>query len=192
MNALQKESSQKGLYGLMAVFEDPEALLTASQQAYQRGYRKMDAYTPFPVEGLYEALGLENDGIAPITLLGGMIGGGGGFFMQWYANVIDYPIRVAGRPDFSWQSFIPITFELTILCAAFGAAFGMLLLNRLPQLYHPVFIPKEFERATKDRFFLCLEAIDPLFQFQEAHYFLTHLQPEKVIIIKESGYPNED
>lgn len=155
------------IYGIMLEFNEPEPLVQASQKAYQEGFRQMDAFTPFPVEGLANSLGFKRDSVALITLLGGLGGGVFAFLMQWYCNVIDYPINVAGRPDFSWPAFIPVTFELTVLGAALSAAFGMLALNRLPKPWHPVFNLKEFSRASQDRFFLCIQSKDPLFNSQK-------------------------
>ena len=149
--------SLSGIYGVLAEFDQPEVLVRAAQAVQQAGYLKMDAYSPFPVEGLSEAVGFPRDRVALITLLGGCIGGLTGYFMQWFANVIDYPIIVAGRPYDSWPSFIPITFELTVLGASLSAAIGMLALNRLPKPYHPVFNSPEFLRASVDRFFLCVQ-----------------------------------
>lgn len=151
------------IYGIMLEFSEPEPLIEASKKAYQEGFREMDAFTPFPVEELAETLGFKRDGVALITLLGGFGGGVFAFLMQWYCNVIDYPINVGGRPDFSWPAFIPVTFELTVLGAALSAAFGMLALNRLPQPWHPVFNLEKFSQASRDRFFLCIQSNDPLF-----------------------------
>ena len=154
-------------YGILGEFEAPEPLIHAAEAAYASGYRQMDAFTPFPVEDLAEALGLRRERVALITLVGGLCGGTLAFTMQWYCNVIDYPINIGGRPDFSWPAFIPVTFELTVLGAALSAAFGMLALNRLPKPWHPVFNSPEFARASRDRFFICIHARDP------------HYDPEK-------------
>lgn len=150
-------------FGLMIEFDSPEKLLDAIKLARNAGYRCMDAYTPFPVPEIAEALELSNQGISLITLLSGITGGFIGYVMQWYANSIDYPINVGGHPYYSWPAYIPITFELTVLGASFGAALGMLGLNGLPKPYHPVFNHPSFSRASKDRYFLCVEARDPLF-----------------------------
>ncbi len=140
----------------------------------------MDAYAPFPVEGLPEALGRKPTRVPLIVLLGGIIGGLGGYFMEWYANVVSYPINIGGRPLNSWPSFIPITFELTVLGAALSAFFGSMALNKLPQPYHPVFNVPEFERASIDRFFLCIEAADPLFDLKTTRAFLEGMRPLSV------------
>jgi hypothetical protein len=159
----------------MAEFDRPEDLLGAAQQAYADGYRRMDAYTPFPVEGLAEALGLHRTRLPLVVLLGGIVGCIGGFGLQYYAAVIDYPLNIGGRPLNSWPSFVPVTFETTILCAALAAVLGMLALNGLPMPYHPVFNVPRFELATRDHFFLCIEATDPRFDRQGTRQFLERL-----------------
>lgn len=168
------------LYGIMAEFDDPDALLGAAQRARDAGYRRMDAYSPFPVEGLAEALDFRNTRVPEIVLAGGIVGGVGGFFMQWFATRIFYPINVGGRPLNSWPAYIPITFELTVLLAAFAALFGMLILNGLPQPYHPVFNAPDFQLASRDRFFLCVEAADPRFDRLGTTSFLLDLHPLRV------------
>jgi hypothetical protein len=150
-------------YGLLAEFDSPEALLAATRRAFAEGFRRMDAYSPFPVEGLSEALGFHRTRVPLIVLIGGLIGCVGGFVLQYWAAVIDYPINVGGRPLNSWPSFIPITFEVTILIAALFAFFGVLALNGLPMPYHPVFNVERFELASRNRFFLCIEAADSKF-----------------------------
>src|SRR4051794_39901869 len=164
----------------MAEFESHEALVDAARRTHAEGYRRLDAYSPFPVHGLSEALGRRKTRVPLIVLIGGMTGGLGGYFMQWYAMRIDYPFNIGGRPLHSWPAFIPITFELTILCAALSAIIGMLALNRLPEPYHPVFNVPEFRRASLDRFFLCVEATDPKFDFVGTRTFLEGLRPESV------------
>jgi hypothetical protein len=168
------------IYGLMAEFDRPEELRSAAQQAYAAGYRRMDAYTPFPVEGLAEALGLHRTRLPLVVLLGGIVGCIGGFGLQYYASVIDYPLNIGGRPLNSWPSFVPVTFETTILCAALAAVLGMLALNGLPMPYHPVFNVPRFELATRDHFFLCIEAADPHFDRQETRRFLECLGSREV------------
>ncbi len=163
---------QTELYGLLAEFEDADELLRATRAARERGYRKMEAYTPFPVVGLAELLEVRGRRLPLIVLAGGLLGGGGALFMQWYSAAVAYPLNVGGRPLASWPAFIPIAFELTILVAAFTTVLGMFALNGLPQPYHPVFNVAEFAEASLDRFFLCIEAEDPLFQRAETHDFL--------------------
>jgi hypothetical protein len=168
------------VYGLMAEFKTDRALLAAAQQAYGSGYRRMDAYSPFPIEGLAQALGRRRTAVPLIVLISGATGALGGYFMQWYAMAVDYKLNIGGRPLHSWPSFIPITFELTVLCASLSAVIGMLALNRLPQPYHPVFNVPEFARASVDRFFLCIESTDPLFEPAATRRFLETLNPVQV------------
>jgi hypothetical protein len=167
-------------YGLMAEFEDHEQVLEAARRAYEQGYRRMDAYTPFPVEGLAEALGRPRTVVPLVVLIGGICGGLGGYFMEWYAMAVDYPINVGGRPFNSWPAYVPITFELTVLGAAISAIIGMLALNRLPEPHHPVFNAPHFERASSDRFFLCIEADDAKFDVVATRRFLEGLEAESV------------
>ena len=168
------------IYGLMAEFASPEELLEAARRAFAAGFRKMDAYSPFPVDGLAEAIGFHRSRVPLIVLIGGILGCLGGFFLQYWVSVIDYPINVGGRPLNSWPSFIPVTFELTILSAAFAAVLGMLGLNGLPMPYHPVFNAPRFALASRDRFFLCIQSDDPKFHVQETRHFLESLSPREV------------
>jgi hypothetical protein len=179
------EYEEKTLYGLMAEFEEHEELLKATRRAYAEGYRRMDAYSPFPVEGLAEALGHENSAIPLFTLAGGIIGGLGAYFMEWIAMAKLYPLNVGGRPHNSWPNFIPVTFELTVLIASVAAFLGVFILNRLPHPHHPVFNVPEFERASIDRFFLCIEAEDPKFSVTETGKFLEGLKACKVTEVLE-------
>jgi hypothetical protein len=172
------------IYGLMAEFDTAGNLLAAARRAYAEGYRQMDAYTPLPVEGLAEALGFRKTRLPLIVLLGGLAGCLGGFFLQYYVAVLDYPINVGGRPLNSWPSFIPVTFELTILVAALSALFGLLVLSRLPMPYHPVFNVPRFELASRNRFFLCVEARDPRFDREGTRQFLRRLNPRGVYDVK--------
>ena len=165
-----------GTYGLMAEFVTHEELVRAAEKAHQSGFRKMDAFAPFPVEGLAEALGKKTR-LPMLVLIGGIIGGVGAYFMEWDASVISYPINIGGRPLNSWPAFIPITFELTVLGASLAAFFFSLGLNGLPKPYHPVFNVPGFERASQDRFFLCIEASDPLFNASTTREFLQSLNP---------------
>jgi len=162
-------------YGLLAEFEQSDELVAAAEQAYAAGYRMMNGYTPFPVHGLSEALHQPPSRLPLITLMGGLLGGSGAYFMMYYASVISYPINVGGRPLHSWPAFIPITFELTVLGAAFAAAFGMLALNGLPHPHHPLFNVPAFKLASRNRFFLCIQARDPHFDLAGTTQFLTSL-----------------
>jgi len=164
-------------YGWMAEFDRPDLLLSATRLAYQTGYRKMDAYTPLPIDGLEEALGEEKNWLPLLVLLGGMAGALGGFGMQYFANVIQYPLIIGGKPYNSWPAFIPITFELAVLAAAGMAVLGMLALNDLPTPYHPVFSVPRFELASRQAFFLCIESRDPHFDREKTREFLEGLKP---------------
>ena len=175
-----------GLYGIMAQFEEPEQLLKAAHQAYGAGYRKMDAYTPMPIDGLAEAIGFTRHWVSLVVLIGGLAGCVGGFTLLWWIAVIAYPHNVGGRPFVSWPMFIPITFECTILLAALSSALGMLAMNKLPMPYHPVFnVPSFSERASIDRFFLCIEADDPKFDRSQTRAFLEELGPEEVAEVEK-------
>ncbi len=176
-------TAKPSVYGLIAEFAQPEELLRATREAHARGYRMMEAYTPFPIEGLAEALGFHRNRMAEIVFLGGLAGGVGGFFMQWYSAVISFPIDVGGRPLNSWPSFIPITFEMTVLGAALAAVFGMLGLNGLPRPHHPVFNVESFALATRNRFFLCLQSRDPLFDTESAQRFLEEQHPKSISVV---------
>jgi len=168
------------MYGLIAEFENSESVLAAARRAYDEGYRRMDAYTPLPIEGLAEALGKDHTRMPLIVLLGGLTGCLGGFFLQYWIAVLDYPINVGGRPLNSWPSFIPVTFELTILLAALSAVIGLFAVCRLPRPYHPVFNVPQFEMATQNRFFLCIESRDSRFDAEETRRFLANLRAQGV------------
>lgn len=163
------------LYGLLAEFEKPEQLVAAARLAREAGYRRMDAYTPFPVHGLVEALGRKHTMVPFVTLMGGLMGGTSGFALQYWASKVAYPINVGGRPFNSWPAFIPVTFEMTILFAALSAVLGMLALNGLPMPYHPLFNEPRFALASRDRFFLCVEARDRRFDREETRKFMETL-----------------
>jgi len=173
------------LWGLMAEFENPAELVAAARRARQEGYIRMDAYTPFPVEELAEALGLRRTKLPLVVLAGGLVGLVGGYLLQYYAAVVDYPLNVGGRPFHSWPAFIVPTFEMTILGASFAAVLGMLGMNKLPQPYHPVFNAPRFALASRDRFFLAIEAKDPRFDHDQTWAFLTRLGPRVVMDVEE-------
>ncbi|PCJ64441.1 MAG: hypothetical protein COA73_04040 [Candidatus Hydrogenedentota bacterium] len=172
------ENNEPKPYGIIAEFDDPDALLDAAKQAYHAGYRKMDCYSPFPIHGLEDALGFPRTKLPWFTLVAGLTGAIGGFGMQYYASVVHYPYDIGGRPNFSWPAFIPVTFELNILFAAFTTGFVMLALNGLPRLNHPIHNAKNFERATSDRFFLCIECIDGQFDNNSTRTFMEGLSPQ--------------
>jgi hypothetical protein len=175
-----------GLHGLMAEFEEPEQLIAAANRAYAAGYRKMDAYSPMPVEGLAEAIGFKRNWVSLVVLIGGLAGCIGGFSLLWWICMVAYPHNVGGRPFNSWPAFIPITFECTVLLAALSSVIGMLAMNKLPMPYHPVFNVQSFaERASVDRFFLCIEATDPKFDLEQTRAFLLELNPEEVAEVEK-------
>jgi hypothetical protein len=161
----------------VAEFESPDQLLHAAHHTREAGYRSIDAFSPMPVEGLAEAVGFESTRLPLLVLLAGMFGAAAGFFMQWYANVLSFPLNIDGKPHNSWPAFVPITFEVTILCAALAATFGMLALNGLPTPYHPLFNVPRFAMATRGRFFLCIKARDKKFELRTTRQFLESLKP---------------
>jgi hypothetical protein len=165
------------VHGLMAEFESPSGLVEAATKARLAGYRKMDAYSPIPIEELNEALGLKRTRLPLLVLIGGILGGTAGFSLEAWSSAIAYPMNVGGRPLISWPQFIPVTFETTVLGAALTAFFGMWALNKLPQPYHPVFNVEAFSRASTDRFFLVIEASDPRFERTATGQFLENLHP---------------
>jgi len=173
------------IYGLLAEFDDPNALVAATTQAYREGYRRMDAYSPFPIEELHEALGGHHTRLPLIVLIGGLFGGLGGYALQYWTQAIAYPINVGGRPYHSWPAYIPVTFECTILAAALSAVLGMVALNGLPMPYHPVFNVPRFALASRNRFFLCIEARDPKFDVERTRRFLETLEPREVTTVAE-------
>jgi hypothetical protein len=160
------------LHGFTAHYETPEDLIEAAKKAREAGYSKLDALTPYAVEGLVEVLGQRDDRVPKIVLTFGVLGALSGFALQTYVSVFDYPLNIGGRPNLSWPSFIPITFECGVLAAALSALVGMLVLNGLPRPHHPIFDAPEIERATDDRFVLFIESEDPLFNASETREFL--------------------
>lgn len=172
------QPSQTGsLYGLMAEFAEPSDLVAAAKAAHAAGYRRLDAYSPFPIEEVSEAIGFHHTAMPFIVLFGGAVSGLLGFLMQYFIAVDSYPLNVGGRPLDSWPSFIVVTFEMTILGGALSGAIGMLAANGLPKPYHPVFNVAEFARASQDAFFLCIEARDPQFDRERTRAFLDALRP---------------
>src|ERR1700683_5466874 len=170
----------KRIYGLMAEFESPEEVLAAAHQTHDAGYRRIDAFSPIPVEGLAEAVGFDWTILPTLVFFGGLGGGLTGFGMCWYANVISFPLNIGGKPLNSWPMWIPITFELTILGAALFCVFGMLAMDGLTAPYHPVFNVARFALASRDRFFLLVRARHRRFDPVKTKEFLQSLQPREV------------
>jgi len=166
-------------YGLIAEFSSPAALLAAARSAHGAGYRRIEAYSPMPVEGLAEALEFDDHRISLLALVGGIVGGIGTFALQWFSVAVDYPLNVGGRTP-AWPGLVPSTFEMTVLGAALAAFLGTLLRSGLPRLYHPVFNEPGFAAASSDRFFLCIEAADARFDGQQTRAFLEQLHPTMV------------
>jgi hypothetical protein len=174
---MSNEAPAPALYGLMAEFETPDALVAAANTARLSGYRNMDAYSPIPIEEVSEAIGLKRTRLPRLVFLGGLLGGLSGYALEYWTMAVAYPMNVGGRAFHSWPQFIPVTFELTVLGSALTCFVGMWALNRLPQPYHPVFNVPEFARASTDRFFLVIEAADPRFDHEETTKFLKGLHP---------------
>jgi len=168
------------IYGIMAEFDSAQALLEAARKTHQAGYKKLDAYSPFPIEGLAEEIGFHHDAVPLVVLIGGLIGGGTGYLMQYWMAAVDYPLNIGGKPPHSWPAFIVITFEMTILFAGISAFLGMLALNGLPMPYHPVFNVPRFAFASKDRFFLIVFSSDKQYNAVETRRFLEGLEPRTV------------
>ncbi|MCC6623692.1 MAG: DUF3341 domain-containing protein [Deltaproteobacteria bacterium] len=177
--------TEKKTWGLLAEFETPQAIYTACESVRDEGFRHWDAHTPFPVHGLDRAMGVQPSKVPWIVLGMAVFGMLAGFTLQWWTTAIDYPIMIAGKPYFAWPAWIPVTFELTILFGAFGAVFGMFGLNRIPTFNHPVFNSERFARATDDRFFIAIEARDPLFDAKKTKKMLQKLGATHVEEVEE-------
>lgn len=175
----------EGTYGLLAEFDTPSELVVAAQAAYGSGYRRMDCYTPYPVEEAAEAIGFHKNRVSLVCLIGGLLGVAAMFSMETWISVWAYPLNIAGRPYYSWPAFVVPAYEWTILFAGLSAAFGMLAMNGLPQLYHPLFNAPNFRTgASADKFFLCLESTDPKFSLEETRAFLEGLAPISVVEVE--------
>jgi hypothetical protein len=168
------------IYGMIAEFDSAQNLVDAAHHTHEAGYLKIDAYSPFPVEGLAEAIGFHKNNVPLVVLIGGLIGGLSGYLMQYWISALSYPVNVGGKPYHSWPAFIVVTFEMTILFAGISAVFGMLALNGLPMPHHPVFNVPRFALATKDRFFLIVFSTDPKYSSSETRRFLESLGPRSI------------
>jgi len=173
--ASDRSRSPRNLYGLLVEFEDPNVMVAACRQVRDAGFKKWDAHTPFPIHGMDDAMGIRGTRLPLLILGGGLTGLSAALFMQWWMNAVDYPLVISGKPLFGLPASIPVTFELTILLSALATFFGMWGLNGMPRLYHPVFKNRRFRRATSDRFFIVIEAADPLFDLQETRAFVESL-----------------
>jgi hypothetical protein len=169
-----------GTYGIMAEFDSPTSLVEAAHRTHEAGYNKLDAYSPFPVEGLAEAIGFHKNSVPLVVLIGALLGGLSGYALQYWISAITYPINVGGKPYHSWPAFVVVTFEMTILFGGIAAVLGMLALNGLPMPYHPVFNVPRFAFATKDRFFLIVFSSDPKYSPTETRRFLESLAPRSI------------
>lgn len=178
----QKKSQREAhpLYGLLAEFETPEALLKAARGARSEGYEHIETYTPWPVEGLTEAMALPKSRVPPLAVIGGVLGCAGGYGLQCFASIWSYPWNIGGRPYYSWPQFIPVTFEITILFSSLIIFFAVFMLNGLPRPYQPVFNAPVFARASSDRFFLCIETEDARFNAEATQKFLRGLGAHEV------------
>ena len=174
----------KNIYGFLAEFDTATELVDAARAVREAGYRKTDAFTPFPLHEIDEALGIKRSILPVLVFCGGLVGLLSGLGLQWFVHVYDYPLIVGGRPFFSLPSFIPPSYELTILLAGFTAVFGMLFLNGLPQPYHPVFNVPRFALATREKFFLLIEAKDPKFDYEKTKSFMQSLNPQEVFDVE--------
>jgi hypothetical protein len=172
-------------YGLLAEFDTPDQILAAACKARDAGYKRMDAYTPYPMHEMTDALGQRHSRLAWLIFLGGLLGGSTGFALQTWCSTVAYPFIIADRPFYSWPAFIPVTFECTILGAALTAVFGMILLNGLPRPYHPLFNVDRFALVTQTKFFLCIESVDPKFNLSETRQFLESLGAKEVQEVPE-------
>ena len=168
-------------FGLLAEFADADALVAAAERVHGEGYRRFECYSPLPVEGLADAIGFRHSRLPLVVLVGGVVGCLSGIALQYWTTVIAYPLNVGGRPLVSWPSFVPVVFEMTVLFAALSAVLGMLAMNGLPRPHHPLFGIPSFDRATQDRFFLCILSTDAQYHSQTTRQFLERLGPVEVI-----------
>lgn len=178
-------STEPKLHGIVGEFSSADALVTAAAAAHHEGYKAMDAYSPVPIEELHHAMGLPNTKLPALVLCGAIIGGLSGFALENWVSIVAYPLNIGGKPLYSWPAFIPVTYECTILGAALTAVIGMITLNGLPQPYHPIFNAKRFALASRDRFFLCIEATDQKFDLQHTRTFLERIGAREVMTVED-------
>jgi hypothetical protein len=171
-------------YGVLAEFGSPADLYQAFERVRDEGFTRWDAHTPFPVHGLDKAMGLKRSPLPWIVLVMGLTGAAAGFGLQWWVHASAYPLVISGKPYFSWPAYIPITFEVAVLFASFGAVFGMLGLNRLPMHHHPLFKSRVFERVTDDAFFISIESWDPRFDSSGTRTLLESLGARNVELVE--------
>ena len=175
------------LYGLLTEFESPSLLMEAVEKVRDAGFKKWDVHTPFPVHGMDDAMGIRGTQLPFIVLVSGLTGLGLATLMQWWMNAVDYKFMISGKPMFGLPANVPVMFELTVLFSAFAAFFGMWILNDLPKLYHPLFTNKRFRRASQDRFYIVIEAVDPKFKLEGTREFLASLGGSVVEEVNESA-----
>lgn len=179
------DTAAPAVHGVMAEFGTADALIAATRRARQAGYTRMDGYSPYPVGEVADELGFPRSEIGAVMFIGGLVGATVGFLMQYYLNGVEYPLNIGGKPYFSWPQFVPITWELLVLTASLSGVIGLLALCGLPQPYHPVFNVPQFARATRDRFFLVIEAADPRFDTARVREFMGTLSPLSVEEVPE-------
>lgn len=179
------QATTSSLYGLMAEFDTPAELLAATRQVTGAGYTKTDAFSPFPIHGLGDALKMKDRRLSLFVLIGGIVGCLAGYGLEYWTQVIDFPMNIGGRPYHAWVAFIPPAFETTILFGAFTAGISMIVMNGLPRPYHPVFNAPGFDRASQDRFFLVIESTDPKFNLEQTRAFLDQLHPREVVAVED-------
>jgi len=179
------QATTSSLYGLMAEFDTPAELLAATRQVTGAGYTKTDAFSPFPIHGLGDALKMKDRRLSLFVLIGGIVGCLAGYGLEYWTQVVDFPMNIGGRPYHAWVAFIPPAFETTILFGSFTAGICMLVMNGLPRPYHPVFNAPGFARASQDRFFLVIESTDPKFNLEQTRAFLDQLHPREVVAVED-------
>ncbi len=177
--------STPAVYGLLAQFDTAQKMVDATRKANEAGYTCLDCFSPYPVGEAADAMNFKTSEMGPVMFIGGLLGATAGFLMQYYLGGYQYPVNIGGRPFFSWPSFIPITFEMMVLTAALSGVFGLIAVCGLPQLYHPLFNVPSFARASGDRFFLCIEAIDPKFDLNATREFMNGMQSLEVAEVPE-------